>query len=63
MVKMYTMQRFLINEKLVKQGIYSFDEILEKSVRNGVYYMQKKDFQINDLLENLDNLKNITEEL
>ena len=40
-----------------------FDEIFEKSMRNGVSYMQKKDFQINDFLENVDNLKNIAEEL
>ena len=40
-----------------------FDEILEKSMRNGVSYMQKKDFQINDFLEDTENLKNIAEEL
>ncbi len=40
-----------------------FDEILEKSMRNGVNYMQKKDFQINDFLQDVDNLKNIADEL
>lgn len=38
-----------------------FDDILEKSMRNSVAYMQKKDFQINDFLEDVDNLKNIAE--
>ncbi len=40
-----------------------FDEILEKSMRNGVNYMQKKDFQVNDFLQDVDNLKNISTEL
>ncbi len=40
-----------------------FDEILEKSMINGVNYMQKKDFQINDFLEDVDNLKNIANSL
>ncbi len=40
-----------------------FDEILEKSMRNGVNYMQKKDFQINDFLQDVDNLKRITDEI
>lgn len=40
-----------------------FDEILEKSMRNGVNYMQKKDFAINDFLQDVDNLKNISDEL
>lgn len=40
-----------------------FDGILEKSMRNGVNYMQKKDFQINDFLQDIDNLKNIADEI
>nr|WP_317360087.1 hypothetical protein [uncultured Tyzzerella sp.] len=40
-----------------------FDVILDKSMRNGVAYMQKKDFQINDFLQDIDNLKNIADEL
>ena len=40
-----------------------FDEILEKSMRNGVNYMQKKDFVINDFLQDTDNLKNVADEL
>ena len=40
-----------------------FDEILEKSMRNGVNYMQKKDFAINDFLQDIDNLKNISRRL
>lgn len=40
-----------------------FDEILEKSMRNGVDYMQKKDFTINEFLQDVDNLKNISENL
>ncbi len=40
-----------------------FDAILDKSMRNGVAYMQKKDFQVNDFLQDIDNLKNIADEL
>ncbi|MBS5794591.1 MAG: hypothetical protein KIC92_07560 [Clostridiales bacterium] len=40
-----------------------FDGILEKSMRNGVNYMQKKDFAINDFLQDTDNLKDISENL
>ncbi len=48
-----------------------FDAILDKSMRNGVdksmlngfSYMQKKDFQVNDFLQDIDNLKNIADEL
>ena len=40
-----------------------FDEILEKSMRNGVNYMQKKDFQVNDFLQDVDNLKSIAKNL
>ena len=40
-----------------------FDEVLEKSMRNGVNYMQKKDFAINDFLQDTDNLKNIADKL
>ena len=40
-----------------------FDAILDKSMRNGVAYMQKKDFQVNDFLQDIDNLKNIANEL
>lgn len=40
-----------------------FDAILDKSMRNGVAYMQKKDFQVNDFLQDVDNLKNIANEL
>ena len=40
-----------------------FDAILDKSMRNGVNYMQKKDFQVNDFLQDIDNLKNIADEL
>lgn len=40
-----------------------FDEILEKSMRNGVNYMQKKDFAINDFLQDTDNLKVVSENL
>ena len=40
--------------------IEDIKEILEKSMKNGVSYMQRKDFQINDFLENVDNLKNIS---
>lgn len=40
-----------------------FDLILEKSMRNGVDYMQKKDFIINEYLEDINNLKNISNTL
>ncbi len=40
-----------------------FDELLEMSIRNGINYMQKKDFQINDFLQDTENLKNISEKL
>ena len=40
-----------------------FDVILEKSMRNGINYMQKKDFVINDFLNDTDNLKNIADNL
>lgn len=40
-----------------------FDVILEKSMRNGINYMQKKDFVINDFLNDIDNLKNIADNL
>ena len=40
-----------------------FDELLEMSIRNGINYMQKKDFQINDFLQDVDNLKNISNNL
>ena len=39
------------------------DAIIDKSMRNGVAYMQKKDFQVNDFLQDIDNLKNIADEL
>ena len=40
-----------------------FDAILDKSMRNGVAYMQKKDFQVNEFLQDVDNLKNISIDL
>ena len=40
-----------------------FDELLEMSIRNGINYMQKKDFQINDFLQDTENLKNISKDL
>ena len=40
-----------------------FDLILEKSMRNGVDYMQKKYFMINEYLEDINNLKNISNTL
>ena len=40
-----------------------FDVILEKSMRNGINYMQKKDFVINDFLNDIHNLKNIADNL
>ena len=65
--KINTGQLFLLINMFLKI-IYEadedkFDEILEKSMRNGVNYMQKKDFQINDFLEDVDNLKNISNNL
>ncbi len=40
-----------------------FNVILEKSMRNGINYMQKKDFAINDFLNDTPNLKNIADNL
>ena len=40
-----------------------FDELLEMSIRNGINYMKKKDFQINDFLQDTENLKNISKDL
>ena len=40
-----------------------FDELLEMSIRNGINYMQKKDFAINDFLQDINNLKNIAKDL
>ena len=40
-----------------------FDLISEQSMRNGVDYMQKKDFMINEYLEDINNLKNISNTL
>ena len=40
-----------------------FDDLLEMSIRNGINYMQKKDFQINDFLQDTENLKNISKDL
>lgn len=40
-----------------------FDEILSKSISNGINYMQKKDFAINTFLEDIENLKNIADKL
>ncbi len=65
--KMSTGQLFLLINlflQIVDSGDEDkFDEILEKSMRNGVNYMQKKDFQVNDFLQDVDNLKNISTEL
>ncbi len=32
-------------------------------MRNCIAYMQKKDFQVNDFLQDVDNLKNIADDL
>ena len=65
--KMSTGQLFLLINlflQIVDSGDEDkFDEILEKSMRNGVNYMQKKDFQVNDFLQDVYNLKNISTEL
>lgn len=65
--KINTEQLFLLINMFLKiideADENKFDEILEKSMRNGVNYMQKKDFQINDFLEDVDNLKNISNNL
>ena len=65
--KMSTGQLFLLINlcwQVVDSGDEDkFDEILEKSMRNGVNYMQKKHFQVNDFLQDVDNLKNISTEL
>ena len=65
--KMSTGQLFLLINlflQIVDSGDEDkFDEILEKSMRNGVNYMQKKDFQVNDFLQDIYNLKNISTEL
>ncbi len=34
-----------------------FDNLLNKSIRNGIDYMQKKDYIVNDFLQDTDNLK------
>ncbi len=65
--KMSTGQLFLLINlflQIVDSGDEDkFDEILEKSMRNGVNYMQKKDFQVNDFLQDVSNLKDIAENL
>ncbi len=40
-----------------------FDEILNKSMKNGIDYMQKQDFKINDFLQDIDELKHIANKL
>lgn len=40
-----------------------FDILLEKSMTNGINYMQKKDFEVNSFLENKNTLKNIANNL
>ncbi|MDR2889708.1 MAG: hypothetical protein LBV33_07710 [Lachnospiraceae bacterium] len=40
-----------------------FDQMLKSSVKLGVDYMQKKDFQINSFLQDTDNLRNLSEKL
>ncbi|MFR4987284.1 MAG: hypothetical protein ACLUCH_07810 [Lachnospirales bacterium] len=58
----------IYDKKSVRLDVYvedenKIDEILEKSMRNGVNYIQKKDFKINDFLQDIDNLKRITDEI
>lgn len=40
-----------------------FDNILKKSMYNGIDYMQKQDYQINDFLRDIEQLKNISNKL
>lgn len=40
-----------------------FDTILKKSMYNGIDYMQKQDYQINDFLRDTEQLKNISNKL
>lgn len=40
-----------------------FDTILKKSMYNGIDYMQKQDYQINDFLRDTEQLKDISNKL
>lgn len=43
---------------LAKEGSEDdFDRMLSESIKLGVDYMQKKDFQINSFLQDMDNLR------
>ena len=60
-------QLFLLINMLLKiineDDENKFDEILEKSMKNGIDYIQKQDFKINDFLQNTDDLKYIANKL
>ncbi|MFR4987042.1 MAG: hypothetical protein ACLUCH_06560 [Lachnospirales bacterium] len=41
----------------------TFDKILEKSMENGIDYLEKPDFKVNSFLKDSDELKNIARKL